>query len=166
MFRRFLVRKSPNSTLIGAQAVSSSSSSSAFRGSGVENTQLLLVTSFLVFSNPALRKKLGFAKDFNPAQPDSGCASFELLVGWLLSVQFLSVAFIQRILQMQQHERLSSEERIPAQSAVLCNCRGYYKCSSMRGCQARKYVERCLEELTMLIVTYEGEHNQRCSCSV
>ncbi|CAN1182816.1 Probable WRKY transcription factor 74 [Linum perenne] len=155
MFRRFLVRKSPNSTLIGAQAVSSSSSSSAFRGSGVENTQLLLVTSFLVFSNPALRKKLGFAKDFNPAQPDS--------VG---GMKWKKKSVFGRILQMQQHERLSSEERIPAQSAVLCNCRGYYKCSSMRGCQARKYVERCLEELTMLIVTYEGEHNQRCSCSV
>ncbi|XP_076883528.1 putative WRKY transcription factor 21 [Bidens hawaiensis] len=37
--------------------------------------------------------------------------------------------------------------------------RGYYKCSSMRGCPARKHVERCLEDATMLIVTYEGEHN-------
>ncbi|GJT30803.1 probable WRKY transcription factor 21 [Tanacetum coccineum] len=37
--------------------------------------------------------------------------------------------------------------------------RGYYKCSSMRGCPARKHVERCLEDSTMLIVTYEGEHN-------
>ncbi|KAH0738281.1 hypothetical protein KY290_036986 [Solanum tuberosum] len=37
--------------------------------------------------------------------------------------------------------------------------RGYYNCSSMRGCPARKHVERCLEEPSMLIVTYEGEHN-------
>ncbi|XVF21649.1 hypothetical protein REPUB_Repub12eG0108900 [Reevesia pubescens] len=37
--------------------------------------------------------------------------------------------------------------------------RGYYKCSSMRGCPARKHVERCLEEPSMLIVTYESEHN-------
>lgn len=37
--------------------------------------------------------------------------------------------------------------------------RGYYKCSSMRGCPARKHVERCLEEPSMLLVTYEGEHN-------
>lgn len=37
--------------------------------------------------------------------------------------------------------------------------RGYYKCSSMRGCPARKHVERCLDEPTMLMVTYEGEHN-------
>ncbi|KAK3024572.1 hypothetical protein RJ639_044314 [Escallonia herrerae] len=37
--------------------------------------------------------------------------------------------------------------------------RGYYKCSCMRGCPARKHVERCLDEPSMLIVTYEGEHN-------
>ncbi|GAV67574.1 WRKY domain-containing protein/Plant_zn_clust domain-containing protein [Cephalotus follicularis] len=37
--------------------------------------------------------------------------------------------------------------------------RGYYKCSSMRGCPARKHVERCLDDPSMLIVTYEGEHN-------
>lgn len=37
--------------------------------------------------------------------------------------------------------------------------RGYYKCSSMRGCPARKHVERILEEPSMLNVTYEGEHN-------
>ncbi|TQD92939.1 hypothetical protein C1H46_021419 [Malus baccata] len=36
--------------------------------------------------------------------------------------------------------------------------RGYYKCSSIRGCPARKRVERCLEDPSMLIVTYQGEH--------
>lgn len=36
--------------------------------------------------------------------------------------------------------------------------RGYYKCSSVRGCPARKHVERAPDEPTMLIVTYEGEH--------
>nr|QRX38913.1 transcription factor WRKY16 [Lilium regale] len=36
--------------------------------------------------------------------------------------------------------------------------RGYYKCSSLRGCPARKHVERAPDDPTMLIVTYEGEH--------
>ncbi|THG00945.1 probable WRKY transcription factor 17 [Camellia sinensis] len=36
--------------------------------------------------------------------------------------------------------------------------RGYYKCSSVRGCPARKHVERATDDPTMLIVTYEGEH--------
>lgn len=38
-------------------------------------------------------------------------------------------------------------------------CRGYYKCSSLRGCPARKHVERALDDPTMLLVTYEGDHN-------
>ncbi|KAI3807184.1 hypothetical protein L1987_23108 [Smallanthus sonchifolius] len=37
--------------------------------------------------------------------------------------------------------------------------RGYYKCSSLRGCPARKHVERALDDPTMLLVTYESEHN-------
>ncbi|XP_058085898.1 probable WRKY transcription factor 74 [Magnolia sinica] len=37
--------------------------------------------------------------------------------------------------------------------------RSYYKCSSMRGCPARKHVERCLDDPSMMIVTYEGDHN-------
>lgn len=37
--------------------------------------------------------------------------------------------------------------------------RGYYKCSSVRGCPARKHVERALDDPSMLVVTYEGEHN-------
>ncbi|MCO5609049.1 hypothetical protein L7F22_063270 [Adiantum nelumboides] len=37
--------------------------------------------------------------------------------------------------------------------------RGYYKCSTVRGCPARKHVERALDDSSMLIVTYEGEHN-------
>ncbi|OWM70847.1 probable WRKY transcription factor 7 [Punica granatum] len=43
--------------------------------------------------------------------------------------------------------------------------RGYYKCSSMRGCPARKHVERALDDPTMLIVTYEGEHNHPVSAA-
>lgn len=37
--------------------------------------------------------------------------------------------------------------------------RGYYKCSSVRGCPARKHVERAVDDPTMLIVTYEADHN-------
>ncbi|XP_015581216.1 probable WRKY transcription factor 21 [Ricinus communis] len=37
--------------------------------------------------------------------------------------------------------------------------RSYYKCSSMRGCPARKHVERCLQDPAMLVVTYEGDHS-------
>ncbi|MQL85921.1 hypothetical protein Taro_018442 [Colocasia esculenta] len=36
--------------------------------------------------------------------------------------------------------------------------RGYYKCSTQRGCPARKHVERAPDDPSMLIVTYEGEH--------
>ncbi|KAL3813638.1 hypothetical protein ACJIZ3_014906 [Penstemon smallii] len=41
--------------------------------------------------------------------------------------------------------------------------RGYYKCSSLRGCPARKHVERALDDPKMLIVTYEGDHNHSLS---
>ncbi|XP_023635066.1 probable WRKY transcription factor 11 isoform X1 [Capsella rubella] len=41
--------------------------------------------------------------------------------------------------------------------------RGYYKCSTYRGCPARKHVERALDDPTMLIVTYEGEHRHNQS---
>ncbi|KAI5056712.1 hypothetical protein GOP47_0028530 [Adiantum capillus-veneris] len=37
--------------------------------------------------------------------------------------------------------------------------RGYYKCSTVRGCPARKHVERAVDDANILIVTYEGEHN-------
>ncbi|XP_062155493.1 probable WRKY transcription factor 7 isoform X1 [Alnus glutinosa] len=41
--------------------------------------------------------------------------------------------------------------------------RGYYKCSSVRGCPARKHVERALDDPSMLVVTYEGDHNHSLS---
>ncbi|XP_038883602.1 probable WRKY transcription factor 15 [Benincasa hispida] len=41
--------------------------------------------------------------------------------------------------------------------------RGYYKCSSVRGCPARKHVERAVDDPTMLVVTYEGEHSHTLS---
>lgn len=37
--------------------------------------------------------------------------------------------------------------------------RGYYKCSTLKGCMARKQVERNRSEPGMFIVTYTAEHN-------
>lgn len=37
--------------------------------------------------------------------------------------------------------------------------RGYYRCSSSKGCPARKQVERSRADPTMLMVTYSCEHN-------
>ncbi|KAI4365177.1 hypothetical protein MLD38_021187 [Melastoma candidum] len=37
--------------------------------------------------------------------------------------------------------------------------RGYYRCSSSKGCPARKQVERSRDNPTMLVVTYTCEHN-------
>ncbi|KAL8168289.1 hypothetical protein V2J09_009788 [Rumex salicifolius] len=41
--------------------------------------------------------------------------------------------------------------------------RGYYKCSTVKGCPARKHVERAVDEEGMLVVTYEGLHNHSLS---
>ncbi|TVU04638.1 hypothetical protein EJB05_47764, partial [Eragrostis curvula] len=35
----------------------------------------------------------------------------------------------------------------------------YPRCSSVKGCPARKQVERCVDDPAMLIVTYDFEHN-------
>ncbi|XP_051226022.1 uncharacterized protein [Lolium perenne] len=37
--------------------------------------------------------------------------------------------------------------------------RGYYRCSSSKGCPARKQVERCRTDPTVLLVTYSYDHN-------
>ncbi|CAH8355490.1 unnamed protein product [Eruca vesicaria subsp. sativa] len=37
--------------------------------------------------------------------------------------------------------------------------RGYYRCSSTKGCPARKQVERSRDDPTMIIITYTSEHN-------
>jgi hypothetical protein len=36
--------------------------------------------------------------------------------------------------------------------------RGYYKCTTMKECPARKKVERAKDDPKMMIVTYEEEH--------
>ncbi|KAJ0233689.1 WRKY transcription factor 65 [Hirschfeldia incana] len=40
--------------------------------------------------------------------------------------------------------------------------RGYYRCSSTKGCPARKQVERSRDDPTMIIITYTSEHNHPC----
>lgn len=47
---------------------------------------------------------------------------------------------------------------------ILCSLsssifRGYYRCSSSKGCSARKQVERSRTNPNMLVITYTSEHN-------
>ncbi|CAM8973286.1 unnamed protein product [Rhodiola kirilowii] len=37
--------------------------------------------------------------------------------------------------------------------------RGYYRCSTSKGCSAKKQVERCRIDASMLIITYTSSHN-------
>ncbi|XP_057460954.1 probable WRKY transcription factor 65 isoform X2 [Actinidia eriantha] len=37
--------------------------------------------------------------------------------------------------------------------------RGYYRCSTSKGCSAKKQVERCRSDASMLIITYTYTHN-------
>ncbi|KAF3774377.1 putative WRKY transcription factor 69 [Nymphaea thermarum] len=47
---------------------------------------------------------------------------------------------------------------IPIRGKIV-PCRGYYRCSSSKGCPARKQVERSRLDPTMLLITYACEHN-------
>lgn len=44
-------------------------------------------------------------------------------------------------------------------SIVFYESRGYYRCSSSKGCSARKQVERSRTDPNMLVITYTSEHN-------
>jgi hypothetical protein len=43
--------------------------------------------------------------------------------------------------------------------SMKCIFRGYYRCSSSKGCSARKQVERSRNDPNMLVITYTSEHN-------
>lgn len=44
-------------------------------------------------------------------------------------------------------------------TSKLCCCRGYYKCSTSKSCSAKKQVERCKTNASLVIVTYTSTHN-------
>lgn len=44
--------------------------------------------------------------------------------------------------------------------------RGYYKCSTSKGCSAKKQVERCRTDASMLIITYTSTHNHPCPTAI
>ncbi|KAK7396974.1 hypothetical protein VNO78_18138 [Psophocarpus tetragonolobus] len=44
--------------------------------------------------------------------------------------------------------------------------RGYYKCSTSKGCSAKKQVERCRTDASMVIITYTSTHNHPCPTTI
>uniref|UniRef100_A0A0E0JY71 WRKY domain-containing protein n=1 Tax=Oryza punctata TaxID=4537 RepID=A0A0E0JY71_ORYPU len=57
----------------------------------------------------------------------------------------------------RRRRRREMEEKLTG--ALLCWNRGYYRCSSSKGCPARKQVERSRSDPNTFILTYTGDHN-------
>ncbi|KAH7568491.1 hypothetical protein JRO89_XS06G0006500 [Xanthoceras sorbifolium] len=61
-------------------------------------------------------------------------------------------------LRKARQRRWFAYQRRQLQTAGLVE-RGYYRCSSSKGCSARKQVERSRTDPNMLVITYTSEHN-------
>ncbi|KAJ6293450.1 hypothetical protein OIU78_025430 [Salix suchowensis] len=55
--------------------------------------------------------------------------------------------------------RAQQLQRVPNLHAQMIGRKGYYRCSSSKGCSARKQVERSRNDPKMLVITYTSEHN-------
>ncbi|RWW84654.1 hypothetical protein BHE74_00006734 [Ensete ventricosum] len=55
--------------------------------------------------------------------------------------------------------RKNQQKKVVCQVPADGVSRGYYRCSSSKGCQARKQVERNREDPGILVITYTAEHN-------
>lgn len=62
---------------------------------------------------------------------------------------------------LQSEECMFHNDFLCSQQANELNMhfRGYYRCSSSKGCSARKQVERSHSDPNMLVITYASEHN-------
>ncbi|KAF7121143.1 hypothetical protein RHSIM_Rhsim13G0004700 [Rhododendron simsii] len=62
----------------------------------------------------------------------------------------------------EERKELEAETQASKRRQVCCCndwCRGYYRCSTSKGCSAKKQVERCRTDASMLIITYTSTHN-------
>jgi WRKY transcription factor 22 len=72
-----------------------------------------------------------------------------------LEQQSLAYLSASRRRRVRVSERINRSHRL-----LLCSVnRGYYRCSSSKGCAARKQVERSRADPNTFILTFTGEHN-------